>query len=329
MKPTERKKGVGGEGEGLVFGEPSLRYASSFDTFLKRFTSPRIRTALSWKNQFATISKGKGLGETMPRTRLPPRFFFLLFLIEGRGYFPYRISLQHPEFQARKTCTGNLKIISIGQQQRGDRLKRRIFPPSILFRIHPELFLFSFFLFPFLFPLGKILSIDGRSFARRAFEKSKRSNLGSRETRRSNFRFSVETESNSAPILSLPDPRSFSSLSVLSIACFLSPRNANLVILQIFAIESSFGNRAWFIFPRGRFLFKGSAKGKFERRSMNRRRKTTRSREVKGRERGKGRVGGGFHWRARRLAQIAPCPKPVITINHRFCAQRRRAASPR
>lgn len=148
MKPTERKKGLGGEGEGLVFGEPSLRYASSFDTFLKRFTSPRIRTALSWKNQFATISKGKGLGETMPRTRLPPRFFFLLFLIEGRGYFPYRISLQHPEFQARKTCTGNLKIISIGQQQRGDRLKRRIFPPSILFRIHPELFLFSFS-FPF------------------------------------------------------------------------------------------------------------------------------------------------------------------------------------
>lgn len=189
MKPTERKKGVGGEGEGLVFGEPSLRYASSFDTFLKRFTSPRIRTALSWKNQFATISKGKGLGETMPRTRLPPRFFSLLFLIEGRGYFPYRISLQHPEFQARKTCTGNLKIISIGQQQRGDRLKRRIFPPSILFRIHPELFLFSFFLFPFLFPLGKILSIDGRSFARGAFEKSKRSNLGSRESRDASFEF--------------------------------------------------------------------------------------------------------------------------------------------
>lgn len=89
-----RPKGRRG-GEELVFGEPSLRYcASSFDTFLKRFTSPRISNGSVLEKSVCYDFKGKGLGETMPRTR-PRAFFPPLFnrRREGRGeYFPYCIS---------------------------------------------------------------------------------------------------------------------------------------------------------------------------------------------------------------------------------------------
>lgn len=99
---TDRKEeGEGREGEELVFGEPSLRYASSFDTFLKRFTSPRIRTALSWKNQFATISKGKG---SVKQCHVhAPVLFSLLFLIGGGGENISHIASPSTEFQARTT----------------------------------------------------------------------------------------------------------------------------------------------------------------------------------------------------------------------------------
>lgn len=101
MKPTERKKGRGGASFWRTVAS-ILRFKLRY-LFVKRFTSPRISNGSVLEKSVCYDFKGKGLGETMPRTR-PRAFFPPLFnrRREGRGeYFPYCIS-RHGNFKLEK-----------------------------------------------------------------------------------------------------------------------------------------------------------------------------------------------------------------------------------
>lgn len=81
MKPTERKKGRGGASFWRTVAS-ILRFKLRY-LFVKRFTSPRISNGSVLEKSVCYDFKGKGLGETMPRTR--PRAFFPPLFNRRRG----------------------------------------------------------------------------------------------------------------------------------------------------------------------------------------------------------------------------------------------------